>query len=152
MIPGRKKLPLYMTKLKFRLGFSFDRLNWADCHFKFRSSRSKIPFFANLKYLGNLVDSSITRTSSFFEKLQFCNLSKFCDDSCNRSCIIIGYSLILLTRQPRIDFYRESSREYFIIKFNGLKHIFFCPRDTYNCPTVRAPKTYPAKNLTVRIR
>ena len=69
MISGWEKLPLYMTKLKFRLDFSFDRLNWTDCHFKFHSSRLKISFFANLKYLGNLVDSSITRTSSFFTKI-----------------------------------------------------------------------------------
>ena len=71
MIPGLKKLPLYMSKLKFRLDFSFDRLNWTDCHFKFHSSRSKFHFFANLKYLGNLVDSSITRTSSFFKSYNF---------------------------------------------------------------------------------
>ena len=80
LISDWEKLPLYMTKLKFRLDFSFDRLNWTDCHFKFHSSRLKISFFANFKYLGNLVDSSITRTSSFFLKLQFCNLSEFNDD------------------------------------------------------------------------
>ena len=52
MISGWEKLPLYMTKLKFRLDFSFDRLNWTDCHFKFHSSRLKISFFCEFEIFG----------------------------------------------------------------------------------------------------
>ena len=137
-----------MTKLKFRLDFSFDRLNWTDCHFKFDSSRLKISFFANLKYLGNLVDSSITRTSSFLKNYNFVTSVNSMMTNLTGP-VSISYSLILL--QPRVDFYQDLYREYFIIKFSGLKHIFILPRDN-NCPTVRGLKTYPAKNITVRIR